>query len=167
MSDFSIHESVCVYTNIKKPNLFSDFYVWLLTNLHFPSNTVYLRFNYPLYRSIEESFIEWITNRLVTKNGEDVLFENSDIPCVVTLHFKKGAQLNRFQYASYNGYTRYYANQSSGGGGIGPVYRPSFRVQSGNDIGSFFRGLFRFVKSQLYSGLRLLENRRSKQVPIK
>ena len=48
-------------------------------------------------------------------------------------------------------YTRYYANQS-GGGEIGPVYRASFRVQSGNVIGYFFRGLFRFVKPLLYSG---------------
>ena len=50
-------------------------------------------------------------------------------------------------------YTRYYANQS-GGGEIGPVYRASFRVQRGNGIGSFFRGLFRFVKPLLYSGLK-------------
>jgi len=42
-------------------------------------------------------------------------------------------------------YTRYYVNQS-GGGEIGPVYRVSFRIQWGNGIGFFFRGLFRFVK---------------------
>jgi hypothetical protein len=54
-------------------------------------------------------------------------------------------------------YTRYYVNQSGGcggGGGIGPVYRASFRVQSGNGLGSFFRGLFRFVKPLLYSGAK-------------
>jgi len=50
-------------------------------------------------------------------------------------------------------YTRYYANQS-GGGEIGPVYRASFRVQRGHGIGSFFRGLFRFVKPLLYSGAK-------------
>ena len=48
-------------------------------------------------------------------------------------------------------YTRYYVNESVGGE-IGPVYKASFRVQSGNDIGSLFRGLFRFVKTLLYSG---------------
>jgi hypothetical protein len=48
-------------------------------------------------------------------------------------------------------YTLYYVNQS-GGGEIGPVYRDSFGVQRGNGIGSFFRGLFRFVKPLLYSG---------------
>lgn len=51
-------------------------------------------------------------------------------------------------------YTRYYVNQSGGGGEVGPVYRASFRVQRGNGIGSFFRGLFRFVKPLLYSGAK-------------
>jgi hypothetical protein len=46
-------------------------------------------------------------------------------------------------------YTRYYINQSGGGGEVGPVYWTSLRVQRGNGIGSF-RGLFRFVKP-LYS----------------
>jgi hypothetical protein len=50
-------------------------------------------------------------------------------------------------------YTRYYVNQSSGCE-IGPVYRASFRLQRGNGIGSFFRGLFRFVKLLLYSGAK-------------
>jgi hypothetical protein len=50
-------------------------------------------------------------------------------------------------------YTRYYVKQS-GGGNIGPVYRASFRVQRGNGIESFFRGLFRFVKPLLYSGAK-------------
>ena len=48
-----------------------------------------------------------------------------------------------------NRYTRYYVNQS--GVEIGPVYSASFRAQSGNGIGSFFRGLFRYVKPLLYS----------------
>ena len=51
-------------------------------------------------------------------------------------------------------YTRYYVNQSGGGSGIGPVYRASFRVQRSNGLGSFFRGLFRFVKPLLYSGAK-------------
>jgi hypothetical protein len=54
-------------------------------------------------------------------------------------------------------YTRYYVNQSGGGGvvgGIGPVYRASFRVLRGNELGSFFRGHFRFVKPLLYSGAK-------------
>ena len=37
---------------------------------------------------------------------------------------------------------------------MGPVYRASFWVQSGNGIRSFFRGLFRFVNSLLYSGAK-------------
>jgi len=48
-------------------------------------------------------------------------------------------------------YTRYYVNQRCGGE-IGAVYKSSFRVLGGNGIGSFFRGLFRFVKPLLYSG---------------
>jgi hypothetical protein len=50
-------------------------------------------------------------------------------------------------------YTRYYVRQSGGGGNIGPLYKASFRVQRGNGLGSFFRGLFRFVKP-LYSGAK-------------
>ena len=50
-------------------------------------------------------------------------------------------------------YTLYYVNQS-GGGGEGPVYRASFRVQRVNGIGSFFRGPFRFVKPLLHSGAK-------------
>jgi hypothetical protein len=51
-------------------------------------------------------------------------------------------------------YTRYLVNQSGAGGEVGPVYRASFRVQRGNGIGSFFRGLFSFVKPLLYSGAK-------------
>jgi hypothetical protein len=51
-------------------------------------------------------------------------------------------------------YTRYYVGQSAGGGNIGPLYKASFTVQRGNDLGSFFRGLFRFVKPLLYSGAK-------------
>jgi len=50
-------------------------------------------------------------------------------------------------------YPRYYVNQS-GGGDIGLGYRASFRMQRGNGIGSFFRGLFRFVKPLFYSGAK-------------
>ena len=51
-------------------------------------------------------------------------------------------------------YTRCYVNQICDVGEIGPVYRASFRVQSFNGIGSFFRWLFRFVKPLLYSGAK-------------
>ena len=61
----------------------------ILTALHIPSNTGYNRFYYPLYRPIEQSFIESISIRLVTKTGKDVLFEDGDVPCIVTLHIKK------------------------------------------------------------------------------
>jgi hypothetical protein len=87
-SDFASPEPVDVYTDIIKPNVVGVFYVRILTTLHFPSTTGY-RYNYPRYRPLEQSFIESITIRQVTKNGEDVLFEDSDIPSVVTLHFKK------------------------------------------------------------------------------
>jgi len=58
-----------------------------LTSLNFLSNTVYRRFDYPLYKPVEQSFS--ISIRLVMKTGENVLFEDSDIPCLVVLHFKK------------------------------------------------------------------------------
>jgi hypothetical protein len=85
---FITPEPVYVYTNIIKPNLVGDSYIKLLATLHFSSSTGYHRFDFPLYRPVEQSFIESITIRLVTKNEEDVLFEDSDIPCVVTLRFK-------------------------------------------------------------------------------
>jgi len=62
-------------------------------------------------------------------------------------------------------YTQYYVNQSCSGE-IGSVYRASFRVQRGNGIGSFFRGLFRFVKPLLYSGAWAVGKEALKQVPI-
>jgi len=53
-----------------------------------------------------------------------------------------------------NRYTLYHVNQSGGGGEVGPDYTASFRVQSCNGIGSFFRGIFRFVKPLLNSGAK-------------
>ena len=88
-NDFASPEPVYGYIDIVKQNLLGDYYVKHLTTLHFPSSTAYLRFNYPLYGPLEQSFIESITIRLVTTNGEDVLFNDSDIHSVVTLHFKK------------------------------------------------------------------------------
>jgi hypothetical protein len=86
---YAAPETIYVYTDIIEPNLVGDSYVRLLTTLHFPSSTGYHRFDYPLYKPVQQSFIESIAIRLVTKNGEDVLFEDSAIPSVVTLHFKK------------------------------------------------------------------------------
>jgi len=63
-------------------------------------------------------------------------------------------------------YTRYYVNQSGGGGEVGPVYRVSFRVQRGNGIGSFFRGIFRFVKPLSNSGAKAVGKEVLKQVLI-
>ena len=53
------------------------------------------------------------------------------------------------------------------GGEIGPVYRASFRVQRGNDIRSFFRGIFRFVKHLLYPGTNAVGKEALKEVQIK
>jgi hypothetical protein len=85
--DFTTPGPVYVYTGIIKPNLVGDSYVKLLTALHFPFSTGYHKCDFPLYRNVDQSFIESITIRLVTKTA-DVLFENSDISFVVTLHFK-------------------------------------------------------------------------------
>jgi len=87
--DFVAPEPVYIYTDIIKPNLVGDSYVRLLRTLHFPTKTGNHRFDYPLYRPVEQSFIESIAIRLVTKTGEDVEFADSDIPCLVILHFKK------------------------------------------------------------------------------
>jgi hypothetical protein len=87
--NFVTPEPVYVYTDIIKPNLVGDSYVRLLASLHFPSETGYHRFDYPLYKPVEQPFIESIAIRLVTKTGENVMFEYSNIPCLVVLHFKK------------------------------------------------------------------------------
>jgi len=63
--------------------------VQLLPSLHFPSNTGYHRFDYPLYKPVEQSFIEPNSIRLVIKTGDSALFEDGDIPCLVILHLKK------------------------------------------------------------------------------
>jgi hypothetical protein len=107
-SNFASPELVYVYINIINPNLVGDSYVKLLTTSHFPSTTAYHRFNYPLYSPIEQSFIEAINIRLVTKNGENVLFEDSDIPIVVTLHFKEVLTSISFSlFVTMARYTRY------------------------------------------------------------
>jgi len=84
--NFAQREPVYIYMDIIKPNLVGDCYVRLLTSLHFLSNTGYHRIYYPLYKPVEQSFIESISIRLVTKTGENVLFEKSDIPCLVIKH---------------------------------------------------------------------------------
>jgi hypothetical protein len=84
-SNFATSEPVHVYTDIIKPNLFGESYVRLLTTPHFPSNTDYHRFHYSFYRPIDQSFIDSITIRLVTKTDEDVAFYNIDIPCIIIL----------------------------------------------------------------------------------
>jgi len=52
---FAQPEPVYVITDMIKPNLDGDFYVWLLTSLHFPSRTGYHIFNYPFYKRVEQS----------------------------------------------------------------------------------------------------------------
>jgi len=62
--------------------------VRLLTFPHFPSAKGYHRIDYPLYKPVEQSYIESISIRLVMKTGENILFEERDISCQVILHFK-------------------------------------------------------------------------------
>ena len=94
-----------------------------------------------------------------------MLFEDSGIPSIVTLHFKKMSSQVSFS-VTMDRYTLYYINQS-GGGEIGRVYMASFRVQTGNGIGSFFRGLFISIKPLLYSWAKAVGKEALKQVPIK
>jgi len=82
---FTQPQPVLFYTDIIKPNLVGDYYVRLLTSLQFPSNTGYHIFDYPLYKPVEQFFIESNSIRLVMKNGENMLFEDSDISCLVIL----------------------------------------------------------------------------------
>ena len=90
-SGFTTHEPVYGYTDVIEPNLVGDSYVRLLTTLQFPSKTGYHRFDYALYRHVEQSFIDSIAIRLVTRTGQDVAFDNSAIPSLVILHFKKNS----------------------------------------------------------------------------
>jgi hypothetical protein len=55
--DFTTPEPVYLYTDIIKINLFGEFYVKRLTTLHLPSSTGYYRFDFPLYRPVEQSCI--------------------------------------------------------------------------------------------------------------
>jgi hypothetical protein len=50
-------------------------------------------------------------------------------------------------------YWRYYFGQRSSDG-VGPEYKASFRVQSVYDTGLIFKGLFRFVKPLMCSGVK-------------
>ena len=58
--NLTLPEPVYVYTDIIKPNLVGDTYVRLPTALQFPSVKDYHRFDYPLYKPVEQSFIESI-----------------------------------------------------------------------------------------------------------
>jgi len=60
-NNFAQPEHVNVYTDIIKPNLVGDSYVRLLTSLHFPMDTDYHIFDYPLYKLVEQSYIESIS----------------------------------------------------------------------------------------------------------
>jgi hypothetical protein len=92
-TEFTQPEPVYVYTNIIKPDLVGDTYARLLTPLHFPSSTGYHRFDYPMYKPLEKKFFETISIRIVTKNGSDVVFDDSVITCLVVLHFKKRSSM--------------------------------------------------------------------------
>ena len=54
-----------------------------------------------------------------------MLFEDSDMNCVVILHFKNksSAQQNSVYKLQWIHIKRNYINQSGGGGEVGPVYR--------------------------------------------
>jgi len=99
-SDFATLEHVYVHTDIIKQNFVGDSYVILFTSLHSPSTTGYHSLNFPMYRPVEHSFIELIAICLVTKTGEDVVFDSSDIPCLVILHFKKKSSPQKSQFVS-------------------------------------------------------------------
>ena len=86
-SGFTTPEPVYVYTDVINLNFVSASYVRLLTTLQFALKTGYHRFDYPLYRPVEQSFIDSIVIRLLTKTCQDVAFDNSAIPCLVILHF--------------------------------------------------------------------------------
>jgi hypothetical protein len=58
---------------------------------------------------------------------------------------------NNCQIVLYNGSIYTVLRYSEWWWLIGPVFRESSRVQRGNGIEYFFRGLFRFVKPLLYS----------------
>jgi hypothetical protein len=88
-SYFATPEPVYVCSDIMKANFVGDSYLRLLTTLHFPSVTGYNTFNCPLYTPVEQSFVQSIAILLVTKTGEDVVVVDSDIQCLVALHFKK------------------------------------------------------------------------------
>jgi hypothetical protein len=122
--------------------------------IHLPSPKVYHRFDYQLDIQLEQSFIETISIRLVAKSGDNVKFASSAVPCITILHFKRRFIVRRIQSACSHGSLYTVLLEQSGGGGIGPVYRASFRVQRGHGIGSFFKGLFRFVKPLLFSGAK-------------
>ena len=99
---FSQPEPVNIYTDINKSYSVGDPYLRLLTFLHFQLNTVYHRFDYLIYKPVEQCFIESISIRLFMKIDVSVLFEFSDIPCLVIMYFKRSRLPKNFQYDSYN-----------------------------------------------------------------
>lgn len=92
--------------------------------------------------------------RLLTSLHFPSATEYEDLTTLCASHWKSPL-LSRYLFVQLKRlvkiwFLRYFVNQS-GGAEIRPVYKASFRVHRGNGIGLFFRGLFRFVKPQLYS----------------
>jgi len=67
--------------------------VRLTTSLHIPSDAGYNRFDCALYKRAKLSYIDSILIRPLMKTGENVLFDEGNIPCLVILHVKKKSSM--------------------------------------------------------------------------
>jgi hypothetical protein len=83
-----VPQHVFVYTDIIKPNMDGDSYVRLLAPVQFPGPTSDNRLDHPLFKPLEQLFIETIAMQSVTKTGDDVKFITISVPYISILHFK-------------------------------------------------------------------------------
>jgi hypothetical protein len=103
-TNYDTPERIYVYKDITKPNLVGDTCVHLLTTLQFPSNTGYHRFDYLLYRPVEQSFIESITiTTWLQKMAMMSCFKTGQF--LVSSHYtlKRKHSRNNSHYIIYNG----------------------------------------------------------------
>jgi hypothetical protein len=92
----------------------------------FTSKTSYNGLDNPLYRPVEQSFIQSISIPLVTEYGADVAFNDSVFRTSRYHAFKRDTRTSQV-FRHHGSLEEFYVKQSTSGGHTGPIYKESFR----------------------------------------
>lgn len=86
-----------VQVNIIEPLTVGDSEVRTLRILQFPDPTGHHKFKNIYYMPVERSRIEYVSVLITDKFGDQIKFETSAIPVILTLHFKKASDKSRIK----------------------------------------------------------------------